>query len=81
MSLPSYPLIHFLNLIIIAVALGECWSGPEASLTFARDGNTNQCVTMDFKECNPADKRECAGKLNTNFVYEMGVQGTYSAII
>ncbi|XP_029197973.2 uncharacterized protein LOC114963020 isoform X2 [Acropora millepora] len=52
----------------------ECWSGPEASLTFTRAGNTNQCVTMDFKECNPADKRECAGKLNTNFVYEMGVQ-------
>lgn len=80
-SLLSYPLNLFLILIIIVVALGECWSGAEAAGTFARAGYTNQCVTMDYKECNPADKIECAGTLNTNFVYGIGVQGTYSAII
>ena len=81
MSLLSHSLVLFLILSIIVVALGECWSGPEAAETYARAGNTTQCVTMDYKECNPADRRECAGVKNVNFVYGIGVQGKYETTI
>eukprot|EP00794_Sanderia_malayensis_P010874 gene10874-12030_t len=49
---------------------GSCWSGPQAGLTFAIDGEADQdmCVSFGYKKCEETDK-VCVGKQQTNFIY------------
>lgn len=49
---------------------GECWSGPN-SYMFFRDGKANQqdCVGVDYKECDDEADTECIGKAFTNYIY------------
>ena len=62
-----------------AIILGECWSGPEASDTYNRNGTGTACITSGYKNCVLENNMECIGKEDTNFVYgiQSQVLGSY----
>lgn len=55
---------------------GECWSGENASQTYARDGKTDQCVSavddqLDIQPCNDDSDDACTGVGKSNYVYKI----------
>lgn len=64
---------------------GECWSGANASQTYAKDGPSQLCLMAaserEFKKCNDASIEPCLGVDFKNYVYRIinPVNGSFSA--
>lgn len=55
---------------------GECWSGPNAHLTYYKYGASNDCIDGHFKGYDKNNKcTRYIGRSWTNHVYRIGVQG------
>ena len=60
---------------------GECWSGANASQTYAKDGPSQLCLMAaserEFKKCNDASIEPCLGVDFKNYVYRITNPGTF----
>lgn len=55
---------------------GECWSGENASLTYARDGKSDRCVSavdneLQLQPCKDDSSEACTGASQSNYVYKI----------
>lgn len=55
---------------------GECWSGENASLTYARDGKSDRCVSAvdnesQLQPCKDDSSEACTGASQSNYVYKI----------
>ncbi|XP_031571013.1 uncharacterized protein LOC116305274 [Actinia tenebrosa] len=55
---------------------GECFSAPDASRVYARDGASSGCVNSFYQACNAEDSNNCVGKAHANFVYRIPEEGS-----
>lgn len=56
---------------------GECWSGPQAHVTFDKYGPTDMCVNSELSR-NISDTKHCqaaVGLHSTNYVYRIAPTG------
>ncbi|XP_028515478.1 uncharacterized protein LOC114575226 [Exaiptasia diaphana] len=54
---------------------GECWAGGN---TYNRVGQSNECLSDDYETCQEdpkANKHNCVGKKDTNYVYMLRFRG------
>lgn len=68
---------------------GECWSGANASQTYAKDGGSDRCVSavdneLELQPCKDDSSEACTGASMSNYVYEIidpvnGTLTTWSA--
>ncbi|XP_065056381.1 uncharacterized protein LOC135684674 [Rhopilema esculentum] len=49
---------------------GECWTGDESSINYAKDGNSERCLAKDFFKC-PYNSYDCVGMDHANSVYTL----------
>lgn len=50
---------------------GECWSSSDAASRFYIYHKNDKCVNTEYKPCDKASDKPCAGVAHANFVYEI----------
>ena len=56
---------------------GECWSDPEAAVKFDHYGRSEDCMGIDYKQCDDEESSECVGGANKNYVYRVVEKGDH----
>jgi len=49
---------------------GECWTGPNAEVTFNKHGVSDHCKGVDYEHCEDDSSMLCVGEALNNYVYQ-----------
>ncbi|XP_048588340.1 uncharacterized protein LOC5512415 isoform X2 [Nematostella vectensis] len=59
------------NIVFSIQNFGECWSGAKSENTYKIKGESDSCVSRDFKSCDVENNDLCVGNATKHFVYQI----------